>query len=143
MTRPDAVFFDTNVLLYLFSRDDPDKQRVAESLFAEATRAGSATVSTQVLQEFYAVATRKLAEPLVHATARLAAQGFSEQNVVRLEPSMLLNAMDRSVADTLSFWDAVIVEAALAGGCRTLYSEDFQHGRAFGPLRAVDPFRRD
>ena len=141
MTRPDPVFFDTNVLLYLFSREDPDKQRVAESLFAAATRAGSATVSTQVLQEFYAVATRKLAEPLAHATARLAAQELSEQNVVRLEAPMLLKAMDRSAADTLSFWDAVIVEAALAGGCRTLYSEDFQNGCAFGPLRVVDPFR--
>jgi len=141
MTRPDPVFFDTNVLFYLFSREDPDKQHVAESLFAAATRAGSATLSTQVLQELYAVATRKLAEPLVRATARLAAQELSEQNVVRLEAPMLLKAMDRSVADTLSFRDAVIVEAALAGGCRTLCSEDFQHGRAFGPMRVVDPFR--
>ncbi len=101
---------------------------------------GSATVSTQVLQEFYDVTTRKLAHPLAPSTARLAAQEFSAQNLVRLEAPMLLRAMDRSIADSVSFRDALIVEAALAGGCRTLYSEDFQHERAFGPLRVENPF---
>ena len=61
--------------------------------------------------------------------------------MVQVTPRMILQAASRSVSDQLSIWDAVIVEAALAGGCRTLYSEDFQNGCAFGPLRVVDPFR--
>ena len=139
MAEP-PVFFDTNVLVYLFSSDHPGKQEIAERLYVDAAGDGSATLSTQVLQEFYSVATRRLPQLLAHATARLAAQEFSEHNLVRLEAPMLLKAMDRSTNDCISFWDALIVEAALAGGCRTLYSEDFQHGRAFGPLRVVNPF---
>jgi predicted nucleic acid-binding protein len=135
------VFFDTNILVYLFSVEEPEKQEVAEHLYVGACADGSATVSTQVMQEFYAVTTRKLTRPLRAATARLAAQEFAGQNLVRLEAAMLLKAMDRTTSDSVSLWDALIVEAALAGGCRTLYSEDFQHGRAFGPLRVVSPFR--
>ena len=134
------VFFDTNVLVYLFSTEDADKQQTAERLFLEACDDGSATVSTQVMQEFYAVTTRRVAHPLAAATARLAAQEFAGQNLVRLEAPMLLRAMDRTTSDSIAFWDALIVEAALAGGCRTLYSEDFQDGRAFGPLKVVNPF---
>jgi predicted nucleic acid-binding protein len=134
------VFFDTNILVYLFSIEDAEKQQIAERVYTDACANGAATVSTQVMQEFFAVSTRRLAHPLAAGTARLAAQEFSCQNLVRLEAPMLLRAMDRTTADTVSFWDALIVEAALAGGCRTLYSEDFQHGRAFGPLRVVNPF---
>lgn len=134
------VFFDTNILVYLFSADDQDKQQIAERLYLGACADASATVSTQVMQEFYAVTTRAAHHPIAPGTARLAAQEFSSQNLIGLEAPMLLRAMDRSVSDSVSFWDALIVEAALAGGCRTLYSEDFQHGRAFGPLRVVNPF---
>jgi predicted nucleic acid-binding protein len=137
---PAPVFFDTSILVYLFSRDETDKQEMAERLYMDACSDGSATVSTQVMQEFFAVTTRTVKHPLAAATARLAAQELSGQNLVRLEAPMLLKAMDRTTADSISFWDALIVEAALAGGCRTLYSEDFQHGRSFGPLRVVDPF---
>jgi predicted nucleic acid-binding protein len=135
------VFFDTNVLVYLFSVDDPAKQQVAERLYVDACADASATLSTQVMQEFYAVTTRTVMHPLAASTARLAAQEFAGQNLVRLEAPMLLKAMDRTTKDSISFWDALIVEAALTGGCRTLYSEDFQDGRAFGPLRVVNPFR--
>ena len=134
------VFFDTDILVYLFSVDDPEKQQVAERLYVGACADASATVSTQVMQEFYAVMTRTLTHPLAASTARLAAQEFAAQNLVRLEAPMLLKAMDRTTSDSISFWDALIVEAALAGGCRTLFSEDFQHGRAFGPLRVLNPF---
>ena len=134
------VFFDTNILVYLFSVEDPEKQQAAERLYMGACADASATVSTQVMQEFFAVTTRTVTHPLAASTARRAAQEFATQNLVRLEAPMLLKAMDRTTSDSISFWDALIVEAALAGGCRTLYSEDFQHGRAFGPLRVVNPF---
>jgi len=74
-------------------------------------------------------------------SARLALQEFTQHHVVQVTPRMVLLAASRSASDQLSIWDALILEAALAGGCRTLYSEDFQHGRTFGPLRVVDPFR--
>jgi predicted nucleic acid-binding protein len=134
------AFFDTNVLVYVFANDDPEKQQVAERLYMDRCADGSAVVSTQVLQEFYSVATATMKGVIHSSTGRLAVQEFTMQHVVQMTPALVLKAIDRSAADQLAIWDALIVEAALAGGCRTLYSEDFQHGRAFGPLRVVDPF---
>jgi predicted nucleic acid-binding protein len=137
------AFFDTNVLVYLFANEDPEKQQVAERLYLERCGDGSGVVSTQVLQEFYSVATATMRRVIRATTGRLAVQEFTMQHVVQMTPALVLKAIDRSVADQLAIWDALIVEAALAGGCRTLYSEDFQDGRAFGPLRVVNPFRAE
>jgi predicted nucleic acid-binding protein len=134
------VFFDTNVLVCLFANEDPEKQQAAERLYTERCANGSGVVSTQVLQEFYSVATATMSKVIHASTGRLAVREFAMQHVVQTTPALVLKAIDRSVADQLAIWDALIVEAALAGGCRTLYSEDFQHGRAFGPLRVVNPF---
>ena len=141
MTAP--VFLDTNVLVYLFANEDPQRQQVAEHLYVQTAADGSTVISTQVLQELYSVATRTMRSAISPSTARLALEELMEHRVVQMTPRMILQAARRSASDQLSIWDALIVEAALAGGCRTLYSEDFQHGRAFGPLRVVDPFRAD
>jgi len=137
---PTPVFFDTNVLVYIFSVDEPAKLRIAEQLYGSATSDGTATVSTQVIQEFYAATTRRPHRRLSPREARHVAQELAELNVIQLGVPLLLRAMDLNRSDHISFWDALIVEAALAGGCRTLYSEDLQHGRSFGPLRVVNPF---
>jgi predicted nucleic acid-binding protein len=139
MTAP--AFLDTNVLVYLFANEDPGRQELAERLYMQTAADGSTVISTQVLQEFYSVATGNMRAVIKPATALLALQEFAEHHVVQVTPQTVMKAASRSASDQLSFWDALIVEAALAGGCRTLYSEDFQHGRAFGPLRVVDPFR--
>jgi len=140
MKAPRPVFFDTNVLVYLFARDAPEKQRRAEELFVTAAGEGAATVSVQVLQEFYVTVTRKISEPLHVAPARLAVAEFSVQTVVQTGPDLVLRAVDLARAETVSFWDALIVEAARAGGCETLYTEDLQAGRRYGTVRVVDPF---
>lgn len=140
MAAREPAFIDTNVLVYLFANDAPRIQACAEKLYVSLAETGSATVSTQVLQEFYAVATRKLEEPITAATARLALHDFCGQNVVQVTPALIMKAAQRSTADQLPFWDATIVESALAGGCRTLYSADLQNGRKFGPLCVVNPF---
>ena len=138
MTAP--AFLDTNVLVYLFANEDPGRQELAERLYMQTAADGSTVISTQVLQEFYSVATGNMRAVIKPATALLALQEFAEHHVVQVTPQTVMKAASRSASDQLSFWDALIVEAALAGGCRTLYSEGFQHGRAFGPLRVVDPF---
>lgn len=129
-SRP--VFFDTNVLVYLFARDTPDKQRRAEELFVAAADAGTATLSVQVLQELYVTVTRKLAEPLHVETARFVVTELSAQTVVHTGADLVLRAADLAHAEPVSFWDALIVEAARAGGCDTLYTEDLQAGRRYG-----------
>jgi predicted nucleic acid-binding protein len=137
----DRVFLDTNVLVYLFDADASAKQRrVREILSAPALR-GRLVLSTQVLQEFYVCVTRKLAVPLDPVAAAQAVRDLAAWPVVQIDPALILSAIARSRTAQLSFWDALIVEAALAGGATSLYSEDLQAGRVIEGLRISNPFQ--
>lgn len=137
-----SVFLDTNVLVYLFDAASPTKQRRAREIVEETTRAGSILLSTQVLQEFYVAVTRKLAKPLDEQTAEQAVRDLAILPIVRIDSALVLTAISRSRTERLSFWDALIVEAALAGGAKRLYSEDLQDGRSISGLRIENPFSR-
>lgn len=136
----DRIFLDTNVLVYLFDRSAPRKQARARELLEVEGVAGRLALSTQVLQEFFVSVTRKLARPLPPEEAERAARNLTILPVIQVDIEMLLRAMAGSRRHRLSFWDALIVEAALAGGCQLLLSEDLQHGRQIGGLRIENPF---
>jgi predicted nucleic acid-binding protein len=140
MTAP--IFLDTNVLVYLFDNASPTKQQRARGILEETTRAGTVLLSTQVLQEFYVAVTRKLSKPLDEKTAEQAVRDLSLLPIVRIDSALVLTAISRSRSERLSFWDALIVEAALAGGAKRLYSEDLQDGRSISGLRIENPFAR-
>jgi predicted nucleic acid-binding protein len=133
------VFLDTNVLVYLFDRDEPGKRAVAARLLDE--RADQIVVSTQVLQEFYIAVTRRLGKPLTEAEAEAAVRHLSALDVVVVDTEIILAAVALSRRHRIAFWDALIVEAALSRGCTTLVSDDLQDGRRFGTLAVEDPFR--
>jgi predicted nucleic acid-binding protein len=133
------VFADTNVLVYLFDAGDPRKQQRARRLLAED--ASRLVLSGQVLAEFYVTVTRKLAPPLSAAEAEAAVTEFCAFEVVPLDAPLVRKGVSRARRDRLSFWDALIVEAALASGCERLLTEDFQEGRVFdGRLAVANPF---
>jgi predicted nucleic acid-binding protein len=136
----DSVFLDTNVLVYVFDRDATKKQARARRILAGEGAAGRAFISTQVLQEFYVTVTRKLARPLPVADAERAVIGLATLPVVQLDTATVLAAIRASQVHQLSFWDALIVQAALDSGCTRLLSEDMQHGREIGTLRIENPF---
>ncbi len=136
-----VAFFDTNVLAYLFDADAPKKKTRAQEIFDKEARAGRALVSTQVLQEFYVTVTRKLAQPLDEDAAEKAVRHLAVlPAVVEVSTGIVLSAVARSRTDRISFWDALIIEAALAGGAERLYSEDLQHGRTMNGMRIENPF---
>jgi predicted nucleic acid-binding protein len=135
----DRAFVDTNVLVYLFDRDAPDKRGRARTLLAEL--GGRAVLSTQVLQEFFVSVTRKLARPLPEDEAEAAVRDLARLDVVELDVALVLQAITRARRQRLSLWDSLIVEAALARGCEVLFSEDLQHGQKLGALRIENPFR--
>lgn len=137
----ERVFLDTNVLVYLFDADDPAKQRRVQDLLSNRELRAQLILSTQVLQEFYVSVTRKLAIPLDPETAFQAVRDLADFPVVQIDPPLILLAIQRSRTAKISFWDALILEAALAAGATLLYSEDFQDGAAFGGLRIVNPFK--
>ncbi|MGK2906591.1 MAG: PIN domain-containing protein [Desulfuromonadales bacterium] len=134
------VFFDTNILVTLFDQDVPDKRDRAKMLFQQEVEAGRFVASTQVLQEFYVAATRKLAVPLPVADAEEAVRALADLSIVPVDSSMILSAIDRSRSMQVSFWDALIIEAALSVGATCLLTEDLQHGRQIDGLRITNPF---
>jgi predicted nucleic acid-binding protein len=133
-------FFDTNILVYLFDADSPEKRKKARALFQKHAEAGDILLSTQVLQEFYVTVTHKLARPLDAAAAAATVSSFAELPLVQIDSALIVSAIHRSRNNQLSFWDALIVQAAVEGHASTLYSEDMQHGQMFDSLRVVNPF---
>lgn len=133
-------FFDTNVLLYLFDNLVPEKKARAQEVLSSEVEAGRAVLSTQVLQEFYVNATRKLAEPLSPEAAEAQVRDFARLPLVRVDEAMILAAIERNRDMSLSFWDALVVEAALRAGAGRLLTEDLQHGQEMDGLRVENPF---
>jgi len=131
-------FFDTNVLIYTDDRSAPAKQRRALELIAEHRLAGSGVVSVQVLQEYFVAATRKLrVDPPV---ARRKVELLAEFQVVVPEVEDALAAIDLHRLHGLSFWDALIIQAAKRGGCRQIFTEDLQQTREIDGLLITNPF---
>lgn len=134
-------FLDTNILLYSIS-DDPRERVKRDIAVALVERQGNA-LSVQILQEFYVQATRATRpNPLPHETAvaflRTWLRRFSVQDIT---VSIVDGALEIKAADHLSYWDAAIVSAARALGCRELLSEDMAHGQTVAGVMIVNPFR--
>lgn len=135
-----ADFFDSNVFVYLFDEVDDRKRGTAERMVAEALASGSGVVSYQVAQEVLNVLTRKL------GVAPSDARRFLDAVLAPLwrvgpSPELYMRALDVRERYGFSFYDALVVAAALDAGCTRLLSEDLQHGQRIGDLTVVDPFR--
>ncbi len=128
-------FIDTNVLLYLLSEDESKANR------AEETLAEGGVVSVQVLNEFAAVATRKLRMSIAEVREILATIR-AVCKVVPIDEATHDEGLRLAEKHALSLYDAMIVAAALLAGCKTIFSEDMQHGQKFASsLRIQNPFR--
>jgi predicted nucleic acid-binding protein len=132
-------FLDTNILVYAFDAAEP-KKRVRSRALIESLPAEAIVLSSQVVNEFYFTVTRKLRKPLPLAEAEEAVRGLSGFRVLPLDHRLSMAAMELCRKHQLSIWDALIVESATSGGCRTLFSEDFHAGRKYGALKVSNPF---
>jgi predicted nucleic acid-binding protein len=141
MPAQELTFVDTNVLVYAHDASESDKQPIAEALLRELWRRGTGVLSTQVLQEFYVVATRKYDPPMSRDLARRLVAHYANWRVVGVDLPLIVSASELEEVHSLSFWDALVVEAARRAGARRLATEDMQDGREFGDLRIHDPFR--
>lgn len=133
-------FFDTNVLVYCMDAGDPDRQARAIERFARACEQDTVVLSAQVLQEFYAVTTRKLQPALSPAAAQAQIERLASFEVVGSSATSVLEATRLAARHQLQWWDALILEAALRAQADVLVSEDGQHGQRFGKLTVENPF---
>lgn len=133
------VFLDTNVLVYSIDANSPAKREQARNLLREVQQEGNGVISTQVLQEFYVVATRKLGvEPL---DAKRILELLANFEVVTITVPLIEQAIDCSVANQVSFWDALIIAGAEDGGCAEIWTEDLQDGQRIRGVKVVNPFK--
>lgn len=134
------TFIDTNVLVYLFDMDAAEKQQRAREVVASLTASRALVVSSQVLSELYVTITRKLELPASPADALDAVEALSVFPVVAIDAELVHRAVRRSQSEPLSYWDALILEAAVEAGAETVYSEDLQPGDSYRGVTVVDPF---
>ena len=129
---------DTNVLVYADAVDEPARQRRAIEVIKGHRASGEAVLCTQVLQEYVNVALRKLGLPAPLIRERLAF--YRRFEVVTTTPDLIAGAIDLHLSHSLSFYDALIVQAALASGCQCVMTEDMQSGARYGSVQIVNPF---
>jgi predicted nucleic acid-binding protein len=135
-------FIDTNVFIYHLDQTDDRKHQVAEKIVRDALATGNGCISSQVVQECLNVVLRK-------AEVALSAQATHSYLSAVLAPLMQViasealyeRALDVQARWRFSFYDSLIVAGALAAGCRTLLSEDLQHGQSLDSLTVINPFR--
>ena len=132
------VFIDTNILVYSLDEQYPDKQLIARNVLRTLDQEHKAVISTQVLQEFYCAATKKLNVDAPRAQIFLKA--FERFEVAVIEPQAIHTAIDISGLYQLSFWDALIVAAAAQTNCTELYTEDLNAGQVVQGIIIVNPF---
>jgi predicted nucleic acid-binding protein len=132
------VFLDANVLVYAQDTAAPEKQRKSRDVIRQVAESADGVISTQVLQEFYVAATRKL------GVAPLAAKGilktFAVFEIVQVSPALIQEAIDCSILNELSVRDALILAAAASAGCSTVLSEDLNAGQVILGVKVQNPF---
>ena len=131
----DRAFLDTNVLVYAIDAGDARRRVIATATLREHP---DAVVSTQVLSEFYVVATRKLGLP--PGAARAAVNTIATREVALIDADTVIAAAELVERTSIGFWDALIVRTAIRANCTTLLTEDLQHGATIDGVRVVDPF---
>ena len=140
MAAANLTFVDTNVLVYAHDRSETRKQPLAQALLEGLWASRTGTVSTQILQEFYVVATRKLDPPMSRRAAREIVALYAAWPLVQVDLALILVASELEERHKLSFRDALVVEAARRADATRIVTEDLQAGRHIGGVRIENPF---
>lgn len=133
-------FVDTNILVYAEDRDAGSKHLIARDLVADLWRSGEGVLSVQVLQEFFVNVTRKIPRPLSTKEAGAIIEQYLTWRVVENTGELLLARIRLASTLKVSFWDALILQAAQVERCDRLWTEDLNHGQRIGDLTIVNPF---
>lgn len=135
------IFVDTNVLAYLFDDSEPKKKATARRRLESAHAEHELVLSTQVLQELYVALTRGAAPIATHEIAERAVREAARWTLVQVDLALVLSAIEARARHHISFWDALVVCAAVQAGCSTLLTEDMNDGQVFDGVRVESPFR--
>jgi predicted nucleic acid-binding protein len=137
----DRFFLDTNIFVYTFDQNALVKSQRATQLIREALTTQKGVISFQVVQEFFNVALRRFAQPMQAAEAeQYLNMAFRPLLAVHSSQALYAEALHLQGQSGLSWYDALIVSAAIQARCDLLLTEDLQHGQRFGSVQVRNPF---
>lgn len=135
------IFIDTNILVYSIDQKELEKKEKARLILKKIIDSHLPVISTQVIKEFYVVATTKLkAEQLI---VKNIIHNFRNMEVVQNDLELVEQAIDISVISQLSFWDSLIIAAAEKANCEFIFSEDLNAGQTYRGVMVVNPFVKE
>ena len=137
----DRLFLDTNIFIYSFDETQPEKKNRSRDLITDALVKGNAIISTQVIQEFLNVATHKFVKPFTPTDAKEYLQKVLNP-LCQIYPDLGLyeDSLDLQNETGYSFYDSLVLTAALRGECNYFISEDLHAGQYVRSMRIVNPF---
>ena len=140
--KEGKVFVDTNIIVYAYDISAGEKHKKAMEIMGNLWDSGHGIISSQVLQEFFVNATRKIAKPLDVVTAKEIVKDLLKWKVVNVNGDMILEAMDIHSSHKYSFWDSMIIAAAIEGGAGTILSEDLSDSQMVKGVVIKNPFKK-
>jgi predicted nucleic acid-binding protein len=139
----DKVFLDTNIIVYAHDRSGGDKHVAAREIMDYLWESRKGVISVQILQEFFVCVTKKITKPLLIKNARILLEYLSTWNVVTNDKYITLKAIDLQEKYRFSFWDSLVIQAAIHGGASVLLSEALPDGQTVEGLKIVNPFKEE
>ena len=134
----DKIFIDTNVFIYSLDRYDRSKRQKARSILKLIREKHSGVISTQVMQEFYVAATKKMqGDPIIIKGILTQLSNFE---IVTISPELIYSAIDCSILNRVGFWDALIISAAASSNCKEIWTEDLNHDQVIQGVHIKNPF---
>jgi predicted nucleic acid-binding protein len=137
----DKVFVDTNVIVYAYDLDAGRKHQIAIDIMKDLWRSGLGLLSTQTLQEFFVTVTKKISAPVDAPFARETIKRLSKWDTVIINVDTIIEATELHERYKYSFWDSLVVAAALAGGAKTIFSEDLSDKQTIKGVAIRNPFK--
>jgi len=139
--QDDKTFLDTNILVYAYDNTAGQKHEIANRIVSDLWSSGLGVLSTQVLQEFFVSVTTKIPRPMDIRTAKEIISDLLTWNIVVIDGQSVLNGVDIQVKYRYSFWDSLIIEAALKADSPLLLTEDLSDGQVIRSVTVRNPFR--
>ena len=136
-----GVFVDANILIYSEDGADQLKRQTALTWLDVLWARGVGRVSSQVLNEFYVIATRKLKPPMPLGGARAEVRRYELWQPWQIDHATVESAWAVESRFRLHYWDSLVVAAAQHLGCRYLLSEDMAHEQHYGSVQVINPFK--
>jgi predicted nucleic acid-binding protein len=135
------IFIDTNILVYSLDTNDKVKHERDRQVLQKIIEKHQPVISTQVINEFFVVATKKLkADPIV---VKNIIHNFRNMEIVNPDLQLIEEAIDISVISQLSFWDSLVIAAAEKSNCELVFSEDLNAGQNYRGVLLFNPLEKD